>query len=52
MVYYSNNVADEPWDGTYRGRDLPVDTYHYVLDLGNGDPPITGSVTLVRDKQD
>jgi gliding motility-associated-like protein len=48
LIYYSNNVADEPWDGTYRGRDLPVDSYHYVLDLGNDDPPITGSVTIIR----
>jgi len=48
QVYYSDNVADEPWDGTYRGRDLPVDSYHYVLDLGNGDPPITGNVTIIR----
>ncbi|MCA1747128.1 MAG: gliding motility-associated C-terminal domain-containing protein, partial [Bacteroidales bacterium] len=48
LVYYSNNVADEPWDGTYRGRDLPVDSYHYILDLGNDDPPITGNVTIIR----
>ncbi len=48
LVYYTNNVADEPWDGTYRGRDLPVDSYHFVLDLGNDDPPITGNVTIIR----
>jgi gliding motility-associated-like protein len=48
LVYYSDNVADEPWDGTYKGRDLPVDSYHYVLDLGLDNEPITGSVTIIR----
>lgn len=51
LVFYTNNVADEAWDGTYRGRDLPVDTYHYVLDLHKGDnPPVRGSVTIVRER--
>jgi gliding motility-associated-like protein len=48
LVYYTNSVASEPWDGRYRRRDLPIDSYHYVLDLGNGDPPITGNITIVR----
>ena len=48
MVYYSNDVVNEPWDGTYKGRDLPVDTYYYMLDLKNGDPVITGTVTIIR----
>jgi gliding motility-associated-like protein len=48
IVYFSNNVAGEPWDGTYNGRDLPIDTYHYVLDLGNGDAPQKGNVTIIR----
>ncbi|MEX2370691.1 MAG: gliding motility-associated C-terminal domain-containing protein [Bacteroidales bacterium] len=48
LVYHSTDVANEPWDGTYNGRELPVDSYHYVLDLGNDDPPITGNVTIIR----
>ena len=48
IVFYSNNVANEPWDGTFKGRDLPIDSYHYVLDLKNGDPPITGNVTILK----
>lgn len=47
-VYYSTDVVNEPWDGTYRGRDLPVDTYYYILDLKNGDPVVSGTVTIVR----
>ncbi len=49
MVYITGNAADEPWDGTYNGRALPIDSYHYVIDLnfGNNNPP-PGNVTIVR----
>ncbi|NRB61905.1 MAG: gliding motility-associated C-terminal domain-containing protein [Saprospiraceae bacterium] len=30
-VYYSTNKDDIGWDGTYRGRDVPPDTYGYSL---------------------
>jgi len=48
VIHFSDDVANEPWDGTYKGRDLPVDSYYYMLDLKNGDPVITGTVTIVR----
>lgn len=48
MVYYTKNAADEPWDGSFYGRNLPIDSYHYVIDLNNDDPPVTGNVTIVR----
>jgi gliding motility-associated-like protein len=47
-VYLSENAADEPWDGSFYGRELPIDSYHYVIDLNNDEPPITGNVTIVR----
>jgi len=48
LIFYTDNVAGEPWDGTYRGRPMPIDSYYYILDLNNGDPPITGNVTIIR----
>lgn len=36
------------WDGTYNGQSLPVATYYYVIQLKNGRPPISGSITIVR----
>ncbi|MCK5138018.1 MAG: gliding motility-associated C-terminal domain-containing protein, partial [Bacteroidales bacterium] len=48
MVLYTGNAADEPWDGSFYGRVLPIDSYHYIIDLNNDEPPLTGNVTIVR----
>lgn len=37
-----------PWDGTNNGKDMPVGTYYYVIQLRNGFKPMTGSVTIIR----
>lgn len=47
-VYYTRNAADEPWDGTFNGRALPIDSYHYIINLNNGEQPEMGNVTIVR----
>ena len=36
------------WDGTYNSELLPVGTYYYVVDLNNGDEPLTGPITIIR----
>ncbi|HDS07196.1 MAG TPA: gliding motility-associated C-terminal domain-containing protein, partial [Bacteroides sp.] len=36
------------WDGTARGRDVPVGTYYYVIIPYSGAKPITGNVTIIR----
>jgi gliding motility-associated-like protein len=50
LVFQTENGVESStiWDGTYKGKPLPVDSYHYIIDLNNGDKPITGSVTIVR----
>jgi gliding motility-associated-like protein len=38
------------WDATYKGKELPVGTYYYVINL-NSDlykEPITGPITILR----
>ncbi len=47
QVLYASGYST-PWDGTYKGKDMPVGTYYYVIELKNGFKPITGSVTIVR----
>jgi gliding motility-associated-like protein len=38
----------DPWNGTSNGTNLPIDSYHYIIDLHNGSKPIVGNVTIVR----
>ena len=47
MVYYSIGYAT-PWDGKYRGANLPPGTYYYIIDPKNGRNQISGSVTIIR----
>jgi len=37
-----------PWDGTVKGKPLPVATYYYIIDLKNGNKPVSGPITIVR----
>jgi len=47
-VWRSEKGYPQPWDGTSNGRLLPVDSYHYIIDLNNGTKPIVGNITIVR----
>jgi gliding motility-associated-like protein len=47
-VWVSEKGYPRPWDGTSRGRDLPIDSYHYIIVLNNGDRPIMGTITIVK----
>ncbi len=48
IMHVTTNAADEPWDGSFNGRVLPIDSYHYVIDLNNNEPAILGNITIVR----
>lgn len=50
LVYQSRGYDEaDYWDGTDRnGKELPMDSYYYVIKLGNGKEPIHGSVTIIR----
>ena len=47
-VFTTKNIPENEWDGTYKGKLLPTDSYHYVLYLHNGSDPISGVVTIIR----
>ncbi len=48
MVWKSNRGYTIPWDGRSKGKELPIDAYHYVIDIHNGSSLIIGAVTIVR----
>ncbi|RYE21152.1 MAG: T9SS type B sorting domain-containing protein [Sphingobacteriales bacterium] len=49
LVFESRGYR-QPWNGTFKGKPLPVDTYYYILELNNriGSQPITGYVTILK----
>ena len=47
-VYHCDGGYNNDWNGTWKGKKLPMDTYYYIIDLNNGAKPITGTVTIVR----
>lgn len=47
QVFYSAGYGT-PWNGTYKGKELPAGTYYYIIQLQNGFKPLSGSVTIIR----
>jgi gliding motility-associated-like protein len=50
MVYNGKNLLSNPWDGTYRGKPVPTDSYHYILYLNDGSEPRSGVISVLRDE--
>lgn len=36
------------WDGTVNGTPVPAGVYYYIIQLNNGQPALTGSLTIIR----
>jgi gliding motility-associated-like protein len=47
-VFSTKNLADNPWDGRYKGKLVPTDSYHYILYLNDGSEPRTGVISVIR----
>jgi gliding motility-associated-like protein len=48
LLWQSEPGYPVPWNGRSRGEDLPIDSYHYFIDLKNSTKPLVGDVTIVR----
>ncbi len=46
-VFYSKRYTDA-WNGKYKGQDVPVGVYYYIIEPNNGRNKYTGSITLIR----
>jgi gliding motility-associated-like protein len=49
-VFHSRGYgADQEWDGKFKGKDLPIGTYYYIIKIHETSyEPITGAVTIIR----
>ncbi|MEJ5268080.1 MAG: gliding motility-associated C-terminal domain-containing protein [Bacteroidales bacterium] len=47
QIIFEAKGSDDPWDGKFNGRYVPVGTYLYIIELFNGTKPKTGTVTVV-----
>lgn len=47
LVFESKGIY-QSWNGTYKGRKLPADTYYYILEPGSGRDPLTGYITIIK----
>ncbi|HNY14275.1 MAG TPA: gliding motility-associated C-terminal domain-containing protein, partial [Bacteroidales bacterium] len=49
LIWKSEKGYPQKWDGrSSRGAKLPMESYHYIIDLHNGTKPLIGSITIVR----
>lgn len=47
MVYSSTGYGT-PWIGTFHDSPLPVGTYYYIIDLNDGNRPLSGYVAILK----
>ena len=45
---YSSIGYSMPWDGRYKGTNVPAGTYYYIINPKNGRKVMSGSVTIIR----
>jgi len=48
LIFQTKNIMANPWDGRSRGKLVPVDSYHYILDLHDGSKPKSGVISVIR----
>ena len=48
LVFHTEGYKND-WNGTYKGKPLPVDTYFYVIDFKSDEiKPKHGTITIIR----
>ena len=48
QLVFNTKGYSKPWDGTSNGKPLPIGTYYYVIEPGNGLERKTGWIALLR----
>jgi gliding motility-associated-like protein len=45
---FSSKGYGSPWNGKYKGGNVPAGTYYYIINLGNKSGNLSGFVTVIR----
>jgi len=48
LIYRSESGYPNDWDGTSNGKEMPVGSYYYIINLNDGSGALTGSLTILR----
>lgn len=48
QIVYQAKPYFEGWDGKYKGKDLPTGVYYYMINRGNGEALLSGSIYLIK----
>ncbi len=48
LVFKTKNLSANDWDGTSDGKELPTDSYHYILNLHDGSETRSGVISIIR----
>jgi gliding motility-associated-like protein len=48
LVFHTKNLLANQWDGTLNGKQLPTDSYHYIIQLKNGSGTLSGVISIIR----
>jgi gliding motility-associated-like protein len=46
-IFMSKGYIDA-WDGTYKGKPLPVGSYFYIIKLDDETEPYKGTITIIK----
>ena len=48
LLFHADGYQQD-WDGTYNGKELPIGSYYYIIDLHTDSiKPFTGPITILR----
>lgn len=45
---FQSTGYNAPWDGKYKGREVPFGTYYYLIEIPGRSKPFSGYVTIIR----
>ncbi len=48
LVFRTKNIPADTWDGTFKGKLVPTDSYYYILNLNDGSKPRSGVISVIR----